>query len=359
MADGFIVRRGGKAEEVLRTATPDINFVSKTDSEIVVTFKNNDAGEAEIYYGLTAPLTDTVTLATGATSSNITFSGLDDNTEFTVSAYAIVTDATLKKIKSEIVSTSITTDETPFSPADLSPQLWLDAADSSTITQSSGSVSQWNNKGSLGNFTNGSSATQPTTGATTLNGLNVIDFDGDFLNASTASEWKFLHDETIHEIFVVVKINSLNTIRYIYGTSDETGTSGVIPGVQTTGAFRSEVNRSVGGTQTVSNATSSSFITVNQWAILSNYGDYTNSTAADRSEIRKNGGAAVKNNTLTNAPSTANPKWALYVGTLGAAYLSNSDKSIAEMIVISGANATSQNRTNIINYLSNKWGITI
>jgi hypothetical protein len=110
MADGFIVRRGGKAEEVLRTATPDINFVSKTQTEIVVTFKNNDAGEVEIYYGLTAPLTDTVTLATGATSSNITFSGLASDTQFTVSAYALVTDPTSKKIKSEIVSTNITTD---------------------------------------------------------------------------------------------------------------------------------------------------------------------------------------------------------------------------------------------------------
>jgi hypothetical protein len=113
MADGFIVRRGGKAEEVLRTATPDINFVSKTSSEIVVTFKNNDAGEAEIYYGLTAPLTDTVTLATNTTSSNITFSGLASDTQFTVSAYALVTDPTTKKIKSEIVSTNITTDLEP------------------------------------------------------------------------------------------------------------------------------------------------------------------------------------------------------------------------------------------------------
>jgi hypothetical protein len=117
MADGFIVRRGGKAEEVLRTATPDINFVSKTNSEIVVTFKNNDAGEAEIYYGLTAPLTDTVTLATGATSSNITFSGLAANTQFTVSAYALITDPTTKKIKSEIVSTNITTDAAVYTAA--------------------------------------------------------------------------------------------------------------------------------------------------------------------------------------------------------------------------------------------------
>jgi hypothetical protein len=113
MADGFIVRRGGKAEEVLRTANPDITFVSKTFNEIVVTFKNNDANEADVFYGLTSPLTDKVTLATNTTSSSITFSGLDDDTQYTIFAYAIVTDATLKKIKSEVVSTQITTDTAP------------------------------------------------------------------------------------------------------------------------------------------------------------------------------------------------------------------------------------------------------
>jgi hypothetical protein len=67
-----------------------------------------------------------VTLATGATSSNITFSGLDDDTEFTVSAYALVTDPTTKKIKSEIVSTNITTDE--FVPPEYGVQ-WTQSTD--------------------------------------------------------------------------------------------------------------------------------------------------------------------------------------------------------------------------------------
>jgi hypothetical protein len=113
MGEGFIVRKGGVAEEVLRTTNPSINFVSKTNNQIVVTFTNNDATEADVFYGLTSPLTDKVTLATATTSSNITFSGLDPDTSYTISAYSIVTDATLKKIKSEIVSTSITTDTAP------------------------------------------------------------------------------------------------------------------------------------------------------------------------------------------------------------------------------------------------------
>jgi hypothetical protein len=71
-----------------------------------------------------------------------------------------------------------------FSPLDLSPALWLDAADTATITESGGSVSQWNDKsGNARNFTQASGTAQPTTGTRTQNGLNVIDFDGttDFL----------------------------------------------------------------------------------------------------------------------------------------------------------------------------------
>jgi hypothetical protein len=67
-----------------------------------------------------------------------------------------------------------------FAPTDLpNLALWLDASDTSTITESSGSVSQWNDKSGNGrNFTQATAAKQPTTGTRTQNGRNVIDFDG-------------------------------------------------------------------------------------------------------------------------------------------------------------------------------------
>ncbi len=65
-------------------------------------------------------------------------------------------------------------------------QLWLDASDVSTITESGGLVSQWNDKSGNGNnATQGTGANQPTTGDTSQNGLNTLSFDGgDFLTAS-------------------------------------------------------------------------------------------------------------------------------------------------------------------------------
>ena len=67
----------------------------------------------------------------------------------------------------------------PFSPMSLSPAVWLDAADLSTITESSGAVSSWADKSGNGrDVTQATPAAMPTTGANTQNGYNVLTFDG-------------------------------------------------------------------------------------------------------------------------------------------------------------------------------------
>jgi hypothetical protein len=66
-----------------------------------------------------------------------------------------------------------------WDPSLISTALWLDAADSATITASSGAVSQWNDKsGGATNFTQGTASARPGTGSATLNGRNVLTFDG-------------------------------------------------------------------------------------------------------------------------------------------------------------------------------------
>ena len=73
-----------------------------------------------------------------------------------------------------------------FSPLALSPALWLDAADTSTITSSSNQVSQWNDKsGNARHMTQATSANQPITGAS-VNSLNAITF-GSAASMATAS----------------------------------------------------------------------------------------------------------------------------------------------------------------------------
>ena len=93
-----------------------------------------------------------------------------------------------------------------WTPADITTALWLDAADASTITESGGLVSQWDDKSGNGNdVTQGNSAKQPTYNATGFNGFPTIEFDGsaDVLNGTasgtSATAWTWfcvINDQT-------------------------------------------------------------------------------------------------------------------------------------------------------------------
>ncbi len=66
-----------------------------------------------------------------------------------------------------------------WTPAEITTTVWLDAADSGTITESLGEVSQWNDKS--GNSLHAEQATgsaQPTIVPSSLNGMAAIEFDG-------------------------------------------------------------------------------------------------------------------------------------------------------------------------------------
>lgn len=77
-----------------------------------------------------------------------------------------------------------------FSPLSLSPSLWLDASDASTVTLSSSSVTNWTDKSTAGNNARfiGISSTWPTYCATQQNGRCTISFDGgDYLSTGFLS----------------------------------------------------------------------------------------------------------------------------------------------------------------------------
>jgi hypothetical protein len=96
--------------------------------------------------------------------------------------------------------------EVPWTPVQMAiaPTLWYDADDASTIVHSSGSVSQWSDKSaSAKHLTQATSDARPKTGTRTINGLNVIEFDGSndvLLGASNRTD-----DITI---FGVVQVDS-------------------------------------------------------------------------------------------------------------------------------------------------------
>ena len=89
-----------------------------------------------------------------------------------------------------------------WTPAEITKALWLDAADASTITESGGAVSQWDDKSGNGrNATQSTNSNMPVFNATGLNSKQSINFDGNgdhfllptgFLNGATAFSIAFV-----------------------------------------------------------------------------------------------------------------------------------------------------------------------
>jgi hypothetical protein len=76
-------------------------------------------------------------------------------------------------------SRSIADRPASFSPADDTALVaWWDAADTTTISEDAGAVSEWAQRAGGAALLQTNLARQPTTGVRMLNGLNVIDFDG-------------------------------------------------------------------------------------------------------------------------------------------------------------------------------------
>ena len=242
-----------------------------------------------------------------------------------------------------------------------SAPLWLDASDSATITQSSGSVSQWDNKGTLENFVQATGASQPTTNATTLNGLNVIDFASDFMNAQTLANWKFMSDGTDYFFAAVVKYGTVANPGAFYsllgsnrGTRNEVGSLFAYDDRTNEDNFFSLVSRGMDGN--IVNVVDTNFLTPNTFLIHSALLDPNNATAANRISYFSDNTEGTDNNTVTNAPSTSNPGYVLQLGANGTG-VGIMTGSMAEVILVSGTDATETNRQETVDYLNAKWSV--
>jgi len=259
-----------------------------------------------------------------------------------------------------------TANATPFTPLDLAPALWLDASDTATITAASGSVSQWDDKSGNGrNVTQGTAAAQPTTGAATLNGLNVLSFDGgDRLISSVTSAWNFLHDGVLpYFICTVIEVGSSADPNQLYAYL---GTSSAASGNR--GAVFSYEDRAIlpannatrvlisNGTSLIVDNTNSNIWTSQTWTVVTHLMDVGNATSTNRNVVKINNGSELRTNPLTALPSTSDAASPLSVGSSGAGTFLFVGK-IGEIVIVSGSNATAQNRDEVIDYLTAKWGL--
>ena len=217
----------------------------------------------------------------------------------------------------------------PWTPLELDPVLWLDAADTATITEAAGFVSQWDDKSTSGlAAAEGVQAYQPITGSRTLNGRNVIDFDGTL-------------DRLIIPAFAVEQPFSVFTVAY------------------------QDVSQSGRYFQTLPNVVASfqpgdrPF----QQAGLGNPYGYSGSTPPGFTYLMENtfadpGSRIVVNRrpAFAGTCGTNNPNGEYWVGS--GINTQRFNGVLAEMIVVDRLLSSAETRT-LENYLAGKWGITL
>jgi hypothetical protein len=229
---------------------------------------------------------------------------------------------------------------TLWTPADITTQAWFDASDASTITESGGDVSQWDDKsGNSHSLTQGTASNQPTTGTRTVNGLNVIDFDGDdriFTNDSIVSG----NPDIVMAVVVVYDTNLNAATDRIVQLGDGAGRTVAITGGSAGYSFRFDNGNEVYG------ATSNAAPLI-QIGVRTAGSDYQSSQMfINGTESSRTSGSGD-----TNVPNI-NTGLSLGSGFTFAEYI---DGVIGETIIVE--DSTLETRQKIEGYLAHKWGL--
>ena len=254
-----------------------------------------------------------------------------------------------------------------FNPLSLSPALWLDAADTATITESSGAVSQWDDKSGNGfNVVQATGLNQPTTGTRTLKGLNVIDFDGtnDFM--ASAFDITQLTSAKALTVVIVASFDVTNSARILATAGRGTNTWDLGSGFQFGQNASGEITTFIGigtGLATVASFrsllvetadTSPKIYALTASASPAVYGTFVN--GADGANTVVGGGTM----TVANFLSASSGNHRVLVG---ARTSSNPtpvgnflDGYVAEFLLFDRSLTTGE-RSTLRDYLNAKWGV--
>lgn len=235
-----------------------------------------------------------------------------------------------------------------WTPADIQTSLWLDASDSSTITESGGLVSQWDDKSGNGRHVSQASATQqPAYVAGALSNKAVLTFDGvnDTLQRASAG----LNGLSSVSIFVVM--------RYITGGGSEDIAVGV-GSASNTGAIRAFYRKPSGATQGwvgwARDVTDSAYSCDVGGGYHIFAGWNTSLVAGNNVVIARDGLSSVYTNSGGNLVTTVD---GLGIGELVGSTTRYTNASIAEVVILPVAVTTAQQQL-IEGYLAWKWGLT-
>lgn len=256
------------------------------------------------------------------------------------------------KYRSLLVGNSPTLEEPDFLS---SAPMWFDASDLSTITETSGNVSQWDNKGTGPDFVQSTSSLQPRTGDTTINGLNVIDFtDNKMQSTGLKSDWTFLHDGTVFFLAFALKIGvqTDSILANILDNSDYAGGSiGFTFNTDQSEQLRFRINPD-------SLRVAENFFMPVGDGVYSGFFEPSKIPINERATYFRNYTQGTDENGQDSTPTSSDSTEILTIGRRPRDQeLLEFVGSYAEMIIVSGSDATESNRQTVVNYLNKKWGI--
>jgi hypothetical protein len=234
---------------------------------------------------------------------------------------------------------------TGFSPRQIPGcALWFDGTDSSTITLSSGSLTQWNDKSGNGrNLTAVSGYANATVSSAFQNGLNVFNFSGNGLYRTAGGAVVYPQD-----VYIVVALKSTTTHVDVLGMGD-TATdnfNGLVFGEHTASRWHNGSSFFTRTPNCVSptNETSTGFLLI-QWSLAN--GNFL---------IRRNGVQLVQ--TASYTYSFTNLSTSVFQIGFRAPFLSAANFSgyIGEIVVFN-SQLGSTDMQNVESYLAQKWGL--
>ena len=258
-----------------------------------------------------------------------------------------------------------------WDPSLISTALWLDAADTSTITESNGAVSQWDDKS--GNGHNAAADGNPTysaTGMSTSKPAVQLDGTGDALVSSITGIGSFDALDVYMVIQTLIAASANVNSGHFWAFGNVGNASGSYPGARSvsltssTGSFNGEfINFGFENSSfSTGRLASSTYTRASNTAQILNTKNSTSGTSLFANGSQVNLNLTNQITTLTNtAPS--NVGYAvdsdLHFGALrvnGALIYSPAIK-FAE-IVVSSTLLSTANRQKLEGYLAHKWGLT-
>lgn len=223
----------------------------------------------------------------------------------------------------------------PWTPAALTTALWLDAADVSTITSSSGRISQWSDKsGNNRHATQSTTAQQPKVTSNALNGLSVVEFDP---ASNTYQRLTFSRLQNLGHVFFVAKKNNADDSSTILTDGSAQDLRGVFLGSGTGSNF---VVQQI--SPTISTATR------NVWHIAEVATDGINATV----------GIDTGRSTQSDADLMSCSDIGWYPNANGGFVNQYSFRGQIGEIVVSVSVLTEITRQKLEGYLAHKWGLT-